>query len=72
MYPGCKIIKSELRGDLKSSLIYVNDISILSESLTPEQKAIFRQWKINGNKIKLPILTLDEVRKLYPPPVKKN
>lgn len=68
--PGCKVIRSELRGDLNSPLKMIFDVNILSDKLTPKERKIFKKWGENASSTKLPLLTYREVKKKYLPPPK--
>ncbi|MEO6670792.1 MAG: hypothetical protein ABIN36_15035 [Ferruginibacter sp.] len=67
LYPNCKIVRSESRGDITSKLTWVFELNMLSENLTTNEKAIFLKWGKNAQSTQLPVISLQESMKNFGP-----
>jgi hypothetical protein len=68
LYPNCKVVRLETRGDLKSPLVGIFHPTIVREKLTTQEKEIFKKWGVNAKSTTLPMLTQSEASKKCKPP----
>lgn len=67
MFPDCKVVRLETRGDIKDSLKWIFEANVVREILTPAERSIFSKWGKNASETKLPLINLGEVMARYGP-----
>lgn len=62
-FPGCMCVRQDIHEIIPKPSLYVIECRIVSTSLTKEEENIFRAWCKNARNTKLPLHTLEDVKK---------